>query len=335
MERFGPFPFCTLESDSHAFPTTSRLILKLSLSVLLASPLSSGIGYFTHGCANPSWRPTTPPPARAWFITPIPFKCPARNSGPEVPTHTRLKVIAGKTTLVYEELNLNPEQIVRRSIDSPGTQPYSVQVTLESRAGDPRKALDLNPPSSVQIALLRRLGRSEEAIELRFAARLRDPAERTYPVVPDHEAEPKSVRPRIIPSCSITSPTSRRNSEQTGVADHARASAAFDYIFPSRASSQPVLEAAIRHNNSDATAHYLYGALLLHFRKTDEAISAWQKARQLKPGMLTPHRNLGRALLDLKNDPRAALVVLQEGLTHDPNNQDLRLAINRARLAAP
>jgi len=256
---------------------------------------------------------------------------------------------------------------------------------LAVRSGNPQQALDLQPPAALKLAALRRLDRKDEAVQLLFAARTADPAdpilrfeeslligeddafwshlsadpervldlvdhylklgafdearsllERTYPAVPDHEAEPKAVRPQQHPLILYYLGYVKEKLGASGAADYAGASAAtVDYIFPNRPSTQRVLEAAIRHNASDFAAHYLLGGLLLHFRKTDEAIAAWQKARQLKPGILTLHRNLGRALLDVKNDPRAALVVLQEGLTHDPNNQDLRNAITRARLAAP
>jgi hypothetical protein len=41
-------------------------------------------------------------------------------------------------------------------------------------------------------------------------------------------------------------------------------------------------------------------------------------------------RNLGRAYLDVKNDPNTALPILQEALNHEPSNSDLQDAYNRA-----
>ncbi|MFN7938944.1 MAG: DUF5107 domain-containing protein [Bryobacteraceae bacterium] len=183
-------------------------------------------------------------------------------------------------------------------------------------SADPERVLDL-------VDHYLRLGAFDDARGL---------LERIYPDVKAEEAEPKTVRPQEHPLVLYYRAFVREKLGRGGVDDYPRASrAALEYVFPARASSLRVFEAALRQNTNDASARFLLGCLLLHFRKTDEAIAEWQKVRTLAPSIATLHRNLGRVLLDVKKDPRAAFPVLEEGLKYDPRNEELVDAYYRAR----
>lgn len=103
-----------------------------------------------------------------------------------------------------------------------------------------------------------------------------------------------------------------------------------DYIFPNRRYSLPVLRRAIALNPSDAGAKLLLGDLLMAAGQVDEAIAEWQLARQASARLATLHRNLGLALLRIKNQPAEAAQVLQEGLSADPRNPAVYEALDQA-----
>ena len=54
-----------------------------------------------------------------------------------------------------------------------------------------------------------------------------------------------------------------------------------EYVFPSGDQSLEVLEAAVRANPDDGSAHYLLGNLRIASGLTDEAIAEWRAARKL------------------------------------------------------
>ena len=97
-----------------------------------------------------------------------------------------------------------------------------------------------------------------------------------------------------------------------------------EYVFPNRASSFPVLEAALKQNPSDATALFLLGELYASSEEVDKAIAAWQKARSLNWRRPELYRDLGRALGDLKRDQVAATVVYQQGRRVAPGDVALQ-----------
>jgi tetratricopeptide (TPR) repeat protein len=83
-------------------------------------------------------------------------------------------------------------------------------------------------------------------------------------------------------------------------------------------------------NPRDATAHYLLGTFYFSRGLTDEAMHEWEQARKLKADIPVLHASLGRALLQVKNDPEQALTVLQEGLPTDSQNVELYTGIDQA-----
>jgi tetratricopeptide (TPR) repeat protein len=154
--------------------------------------------------------------------------------------------------------------------------------------------------------------------------------------VPASQREPGSTLPQNSVLVAYHRGSVNQQAGGSGASDFAAASAMpLTYVSPNRPSSLPALRLAIQNNSSDATAHYLLGMLYMSQRNVDDAIAEWQIARAIRKDLPTLHRNLGRALLDLKNDPVSALPVLTEGLTYDPSNPDLQNAYQRALAAAP
>jgi Flp pilus assembly protein TadD len=156
--------------------------------------------------------------------------------------------------------------------------------------------------------------------------------DRHYPEVDPAESEPGAVGPQQYPLVLYYLAYAK---EKAGIAarDDYKPASLFStrYVFPNRAGSAAVLAAAIDRNPRDWTAHYLLGSLHMSFMMVDEAIAEWTRARSLRPGIPTLHRNLGRAWLDVKHDARTALPILEEGLKFDPTNADLQNALWRAQ----
>ncbi|MBI3208641.1 MAG: DUF5107 domain-containing protein [Candidatus Solibacter usitatus] len=116
-------------------------------------------------------------------------------------------------------------------------------------------------------------------------------------------------------------------------AEELRNAAAQDvrYVFPNGSLAAEVLQAAVKTNAADANAQWLLGCVYFSSRRTDEAITAWERARTLKPQIPSLHRTLGRAYLEVKSDKTKALTVLQEGLKYEAGNADLQQALARAQ----
>jgi len=147
------------------------------------------------------------------------------------------------------------------------------------------------------------------------------------------DAEPGRVPPQNYPLVTYYRAYAQ---EKIGLASavaeyHSASAQSIQYVFPNRLDSAKVLTAAIARNPNDATAHALLGSLWFSFRQTDDAIAEWQKARALNKNLPMLQRNLGRALLEVKNDPRSAILVLQEGLLADPTNPEIPAALTKAQ----
>jgi tetratricopeptide (TPR) repeat protein len=158
--------------------------------------------------------------------------------------------------------------------------------------------------------------------------------ERRYGEIVDPiDAEPGRVAPQNYPLVSYYRAYAQEKTGQASAAAEYRAASAqsIQYVFPNRLDSAKVLTAAIARNANDATAHALLGSLWFSFRQTDDAISEWQKARTLNKNLPMLQRNLGRALLEVKNDPKDAIPILQEGLMTDPTNPEIPAALAKAQ----
>ena len=139
---------------------------------------------------------------------------------------------------------------------------------------------------------------------------------RKYPAPVDILAsEPGAVLPQNYPLVAYYRAYCRMKLGLAPSKDLDEASADLtEYVFPSRPSTFPVLRYALQQNPSDATALFLLGELYLASEDVDQAIGAWQQARNLGCHRPELYRDLGRALLDLKKDTKSAMQVYQEGL---------------------
>jgi tetratricopeptide (TPR) repeat protein len=101
------------------------------------------------------------------------------------------------------------------------------------------------------------------------------------------------------------------------------------YVFPNRAETFGVLEAALVKNASDANASFLLGSLYLSGGRVDEALKAWTRARELNPRISSLHRNIGFTELLVRHDSRQALDAFRDGLEFDPSNVGVYTGIDQ------
>jgi tetratricopeptide (TPR) repeat protein len=105
---------------------------------------------------------------------------------------------------------------------------------------------------------------------------------RQFPAAGPQETEPGAVAPRDHPLVSYYRGYARQKLGQPGREDFAKAARqSTQYVFPDRAESFAVLEAALKENASDAAAHYLLGSLYLSSGMPEPAVREWQRAYDL------------------------------------------------------
>jgi tetratricopeptide (TPR) repeat protein len=83
-------------------------------------------------------------------------------------------------------------------------------------------------------------------------------------------------------------------------------------FFPNRREDLAVLESAVARLPSDFRACCDIGNLLYSKRRYDEAIDAWEGARDLSDDFAQPHRNLGLAYFNQRHDAAAAWKSLEQ-----------------------
>jgi predicted Zn-dependent protease len=155
--------------------------------------------------------------------------------------------------------------------------------------------------------------------------------ERRYPGIRLTQIEPGAVLPQNHPLIAYYRGFCRLQLGQDPTADFQTAAAlSTRYVFPNRASSYPVLKAALAKNDKDAVAHALLGDLYFQSLQSGSAIQEWRKALALRPDLPALYRNLGKALLDVENNPAAALPILQGGQRLEPGNREIEEALSRA-----
>jgi len=153
---------------------------------------------------------------------------------------------------------------------------------------------------------------------------------REYPAPVADQAEPGMPPPQQHPMIAYFRGYCREKLGESGAADFAQAAKlSTAYVFPSRAEDIEVLNAALRANPQDATAHYLLGTLYFSRGLVDNALDEWEQANKLNPAIPVLHVSLGRALLEVKNDPEQALKVFQEGLGSDSLNAEAYVGIDQ------
>ncbi len=93
-----------------------------------------------------------------------------------------------------------------------------------------------------------------------------------------------------------------------------------DYCFPHRLETVPVLETAMRLYPADARAPYYLGNFWYAHRRYAEAIVCWETARGLDPDFPTTHRNLGLAYFNKLNDGERARVAYERAFALNPDD---------------
>ena len=152
-----------------------------------------------------------------------------------------------------------------------------------------------------------------------------------YPSAPADEREPGTPLPGDDPMLAYYRGYDREQLKQSGAQDFAAASRmSLLYVFPSRVETIPVLKAALAQNPSDAFAHFLLGTLWFSRGIVDPALAEWRKAAALNPAIPTLDARLGRALLEIKGQPREAIAFFQHGFATDAKNPALYLGMNHA-----
>ncbi len=170
-------------------------------------------------------------------------------------------------------------------------------------------------------ALYMRLGMYQAALEV---------LSRTYPAAVSDESEPGALPPQLHPLVSYFRAYCMEKVGQPGSAAYrAAGKLSTAYVFPSSAQALDVLQAALRENPEDGTAHYLLGTLYFSRGLTEDSLTEWSAARKFAPGLPVLHASMGRVLLQVKNNPEQALAAFREGLRNDPNNVELYVGIDQ------
>ena len=172
---------------------------------------------------------------------------------------------------------------------------------------------------------------ASEYMRLGLYSQALDVLSRTYPEPVADESEPGQIAPQKHPLVAYYRGYCREKVGQSGAVDFsAAAKLSTDYVFPSRGEDIEVLTAALKANPRDASAHYLLGTFYFSKGVADQALDEWDQARELNSRIPVLHASLGRALLQVKNDPQAAFEVFQEGLHTDSQNIVLYTGIDQA-----
>src|SRR3989449_2854284 len=182
---------------------------------------------------------------------------------------------------------------------------------------------ELRKPNILHLAAdsYRVLNVASEYARLGLYRRAVEVLSRDYPSPEADQSEPGAVIPQKNPMVVYFRGYCREKLGESGANDYLQASALSTVnIFPNTIEEQQALQAAIRTNEKDATAHYLLGTWYFARDKTDEALSEWQQARKLNHQIPVLEASLGLALLYGRRDFAGALIAFEEGIRNDPLN---------------
>ena len=242
------------------------------------------------------------------------------------PLAPRASMIGGVEVALLRQLGRNAEALDRarywRSVDPLSSQLRYELVLLgapdltlfEHLAADANRVLDV-------VDQYLAIGQYREALAL---------VDRAYPDVESTMREPGAVSPNDSALVGYYRAYLRSRAGAKAAADQRPSqSMSTVYVFPNRRSSFAVLDAAVAANPNDAVAAFLSGSLRFAKGLVPEAISAWERARQLRRDLPTLHRNLGLALLQQPSpDFTRARGVLEEGTVADSRNVEVYAALD-------
>ncbi len=191
---------------------------------------------------------------------------------------------------------------------------FPLSAFLQEEAGVPALAhLAADPYRVLNIAA--------QYARLRLFAKAVKVLSRDYPEVPGDQHEPGIRPPQENPLIAYLLGYCRESLGESGASDYSRASKLSTlYVFPSSSEERSALEAALRSNEKDATAHYLLGTWYFARAMTPDALREWKAASELGAGIPALDASLGWALLHEKRDAAKALAVFEEGIVSDPRN---------------
>jgi tetratricopeptide (TPR) repeat protein len=101
------------------------------------------------------------------------------------------------------------------------------------------------------------------------------------------------------------------------------------YSNPSRVEELAALEAALKVNPRDASAHHLLGNLLYGVGRREDALGHWKEATRLNPLLALSWRNVGYGERNLRQDDRAALDAYRKALEIDPSDARVLLEMDQ------
>ena len=176
---------------------------------------------------------------------------------------------------------------------------------LEHLAADPYRVLRV----ASQYASL---GLYRKAIEI---------LSRKYPEVSPDQSEPGMTLPQKNPLVIYFRGYCRESLGESGAEDYVEASRLSTlYVFPSTVDDKFALEAALRFNSEDATAHYLLGVWYFARAETQQALRHWATARERNPQVPALEASMGLALLHEARDFGRAFEAFDAGIKDDPRN---------------
>src|SRR6266700_4646883 len=182
---------------------------------------------------------------------------------------------------------------------------------------------ELGKPNVVHLAAdsYRVLNVASEYARLGLYRRAVEVLSRDYPSPEADQSEPGAAIPQKNPLVAYFRGYCREKLGEPSAHDYLQASRLSTVnIFPNTVEDQQALNATLRTNEKDATAHYLLRTWYFARAKTDEAISEWQQARKLNPQIPVLEASLGLSLLHSKRDFASALNAFREGIGSDPAN---------------
>jgi tetratricopeptide (TPR) repeat protein len=191
---------------------------------------------------------------------------------------------------------------------------YPSSALLREEAGLPElKHLAADPYRVLRVASqYADLGLYKKAIEI---------LSRDYPAVDPDQSEPGMTLPQKNPLVVYFRGYCRERLGQAAAEDYAEASRLSTlYVFPSTLDDKRALEAALRFNAKDATAHYLLGVWYFARAKTPEALRHWADARERNPQIPALEASMGLALLHEVRDFSRAFEAFDAGIKDDPRN---------------
>ncbi|MDP4186189.1 MAG: DUF5107 domain-containing protein, partial [Bacteroidota bacterium] len=102
-----------------------------------------------------------------------------------------------------------------------------------------------------------------------------------------------------------------------------------DYCFPNRLEEVLALQTAMQLNPIDAKAPFYLGNFWYGARQYPEAISCWEKSKDLDDSFPTVHRNLSLAYYNKTNEPNRALFELEKAFNLDTSDSRILMELDQ------